>query len=204
MRIEEALSQVRSIQLQLARTRQYCCYRSATVAFTGFLALGAAFFQAYRITAPVEDLEKYLLLWMGVAAVSVLVVGLEVLVRWHRTDSPHARQQTVTTVGQFLPCIVAGAATTWGIAAFCPQHAALLPALWSVIFSLGIFASARHLPTGSLGVALYYLIAGLVCLRWGQAQQALRPWTMVITFAVGQWITAVVLYRQQERDDETA
>ncbi len=204
MRVDEALSQVRSIQLQLARTRQYCCYRSATIALSGFLALGAAFLQANWIAHPLEDLARYLLLWVCVAAVSVVVVGLEVLVRWQRSDSPHARRQTLTTVRQFLPCVVAGAVTTWGMAAFCPQHAALLPALWSIIFSLGIFASSAYLPAGSIAVALYYLIAGLVCLRWGQAEQALRPWTMVVTFAVGQWITAAVLYRQQEPEDESA
>ncbi len=202
MRIDEALSQVRSIQLQLARTQQYCCYRSATIALSGLLALAAAILQAYWVSDPVDDLARYLWLWVSVAVLSVAVTGAEVLLRWQRADSPHARRQTVATVRQFAPCIVAGAVVTWGIASFTPQHAALLPALWSVIFSLGVFASSAYLPSGSMAVAVYYLVAGIVCLRWGQAEQALRPWTMVVTFAVGQWLTAAVLFRHRERDDE--
>ncbi len=202
MRVDEALNQVRSIQLQLSRTQQYCCYRAATVAFGGLLAFGAAVLQAYWIDNPVDQLASYLGLWISVAALSVFVTVVEVLLRWQRTDSPHARRQTLLTIRQFAPCIVAGAAVTWAVAVYAPQHAALLPALWSVIFSLGIFACSPYLPTGSMGVGLYYLVAALVCLRWGQAAQALRPWTMVVTFAVGQFVTAAVLYRQQERNDE--
>ena len=46
MRVEDALSQLRTIQIQLARTERYCCYQSATVAMSGALALAAALVQA--------------------------------------------------------------------------------------------------------------------------------------------------------------
>lgn len=204
MRVEEALSQVRVMQSQMARAEQFCCYRSATIAASGLSALGAAIVQSYWIPHPTEHLRQYLFLWVSVATLSVVVTGTEVLVRWLRSDSPHARRQTITTVRQFMPCLLVGALLTWGMATFCREHAVLLPALWSVVFSLGVFASCRYLPSGSVVVAAYYLVAGLACLRWGQGPQSLAPWTMMITFGVGQLITAIVLYRQQEPAGDNA
>ena len=198
MRVEEALSQVRVMQSQVARAQQFCCYRSATIAASGLSAVGAAVVQSYWIPHPAEQLRSYLFLWVGVAMLSVAITGAEISVRWLRTDSPHARRQTIATVRQFAPCLVAGALLTWAIMGFGPQHAVLLPALWAMFFSLGVFASSMYLPSGSIMVAAYYLVSGLICLRWGQGPQALAPWTMMITFGVGQIITAIVLYRRQE------
>ena len=202
MRVEEALSQVRAMQSQVARAQQYCCYRSATVGASGLSALGAAMVQSYWIPRPVDDLRGYLCLWVSVAVLSVVITGAEILVRWLRTDSPHARYQTIAAVRQFTPCLVAGALLTWAITAFSSEHATLLPALWAMFFSLGIFASSRYLPSGSLAMAVYYLVAGLVCLRWGQGEEALAPWTMMITFGAGQMLAAIVLYRRQEIADD--
>jgi hypothetical protein len=202
MRVEEALNEVRALQSQVAGAGKYCCYRSATTLTTGFAALMAAVVQSMWIPHPQESLDQYLLLWVGVATASVVITGAEILLRYLRSDSAHAQRQTAATVRQFVPCIVAGATLTWAMATFGSHHAAMLPALWSIIFSLGVFASAQHLPRGGVIVAAYYLVAGLVCLRWGQGTQALAPWTMVLTFGVGQSITAVVLYRQQEDTDD--
>ncbi len=204
MRIEDALSQVRAIQLQVARTERFCCYRWAVVAASGLIAIVAAGVQPYWVANPVRDVDRYLLLWVGVAAVSVGIIGTELLVRLNRTDSAHGRRQTISALRQFSPCVAVGALATWTIFVSCPQHAALLPALWALFFSLGIFASARNLPDGTVAAAIYYLAAGLVCLRWGQADQALMPWTMGITFGLGQLFTSFALYRRQEEPDGNA
>jgi hypothetical protein len=204
MRIEDALSQVRTIQTHLARTQRCCCYCSATVAASGFFAVLAAATQSVHLPNPLLDLQKYLFLWIGVAALSVAVIAAEMLWRWQQTQSRHARRQTVAALRQFAPCLTTGALLTWAIVTASPEHAALLPGLWSIVFSLGVFASATHLPPAAPAIGAYYLIAGLVCVVWGQADQALRPWTMVITFAVGQSMAAVVLYYRQEQEGEDA
>jgi hypothetical protein len=201
MRVEEALSQVRLLRSQVARAGEFCCYRSATIAISGISALVAAIAQSYWIPQPVAEPHRYLLLWIVVAALSVSITGVEIAIRWLWTDSSHARRQTILTVRQFVPCLVVGASLTWVLATFCREHIALLPGLWAVVFSLGVFASSVHLPTGAMLVAVYYLVAGLVCLRWGQGPQALAPWTMMITFGAGQMMTAIVLYRREERND---
>lgn len=201
MRIEDALSQVRAIQLQVTRTERFCCYRWAAVASSGLIALVAAVVQPYWVANPVEDVHRYLLLWVGVAAISVGTIGAEMLLRLCRTDCEHARRQTMSSVRQFSPCVVVGALATWMVLASCPEHAVLLPALWSFFFSLGVFASSRNLPDGTVAVAIYYLGAGLICLGWGQGDQALMPWTMMITFGVGQFFVSFVLFRDQEQSD---
>ena len=113
MRVEEALTQVRVMQSQVARAQQYCCYRSATIATSGLSAMVAAAVQSYWIPHPLEQLQWFLVLWVGVAILSVAITGAEIFVRWTRTDSPHARRQTLATVRQFVPCLIAGALLTW-------------------------------------------------------------------------------------------
>lgn len=202
MRIEDALSQVRTIQTQLARTQRFCCYRWATVAASGLFAAVAAPVQSTYVPDPLPELGQYLLLWIGVAALSVAVIAAQMLLEWKQAQSWFVRRQTVAALRQFAPCLAAGALVTWAIATACPEHAALLPGLWASIFSLGIFASAMYLPPGGLAVGAYYLAAGIVCIVCGQADQALRPWTMVITFGVGQSLAAVVLYRRHDQEGE--
>ena len=107
-------------------------------------------------------------------------------------------------VQQFAPCLVAGALLTWTLRSFGPSQAWLYPALWSILFSLGIFASSRHLPAGATLIGGYYLATGLFCIRFAQGEQALQPWTMLLTFGVGQFITGVILYWHKEHADGAA
>jgi hypothetical protein len=203
MRIDEALVQVRAIQTQVARTEQFCCYRWATVTGSGALAIIAAGIQPMVVPQPAQHPDAFLMLWVAVAALNVGMVGAEMLVRWLRSDSDFARRQTVLAVQQFAPCLIAGALLTLAMRSCCPDQAWLLPALWSILFSLGIYASGRHLPAGTTFVASYYLAAGLLCIRFAQGEQTLQPWTMALTFGAGQFITGFILYRHREPADGT-
>jgi hypothetical protein len=69
----------------------------------------------------------------------------------------------------------------------------MLPGLWELIFSLGVFASCRFLPRQMFGVGVWYLAAGLFCLAAGAAAHALSPWMMGIPFGIGQILVAAVL-----------
>ena len=44
-----------------------------------------------------------------------------------------------------------------------PAELWMLPGLWSILFSLGIFASYRLLPRETFWLAVYYLAAGVGC-----------------------------------------
>jgi hypothetical protein len=69
----------------------------------------------------------------------------------------------------------------------------MLPGLWAISFSLGVFASCRFLPRPMFAVGLWYLAAGLVCLVVESGPRELSPWAMGIAFGVGQLLVALAL-----------
>jgi hypothetical protein len=76
----------------------------------------------------------------------------------------------------------------------------LLPGLWAILFSLAVFASRRVLPGAVTIVAGYYLLAGLMAIRFTDQRWAFWPWTMALIFAPGQFLAAFVLWWSLERE----
>jgi hypothetical protein len=204
MELREALTQITEIRLQLARTEVFRGYRAMPVAFTGAVALLAALVQSATIDEPSVQIGAYLTLWIGAAVVSVLAAGLEMLMRARDAALPLRRAQTWLAYEQFLPCIAAGALVTFVLVRVSPQNAPMLPGLWQIFYSLGIFASCRLLPRATFWVAVFYLGTGLAVLSLGQGESALSPWTMGLPFGVGQSLAAAVLYCTLERDHASA
>ncbi|HEY6564795.1 MAG TPA: hypothetical protein VIY86_09885 [Pirellulaceae bacterium] len=201
MELIEALDRIDAIRAHVARTRVFRGYKAATVGCTGLLAFLAAALQPHLVPDPLENMRQYLQLWIGVAVLSVICVAIELGTRCWDSDSPFQRALTVQAVEHFIPCLVAGACVTWAVVQFSPNAANLLPGLWAIMFSLGVFASCRQLPPLAIVVAIYYLVAGVTCLAMARGIHALSPWTMAGTFGVGQLLTASVLYLALERTD---
>jgi hypothetical protein len=199
MELVEALERIDVIRAHVERTGVFRGYKAATVGCTGLLAFLAAAVQSIVVPDPWGNVHQYLQLWIGVAAVSVIAVATELATRYVKSDSPLQRAQTLRAVEQFVPCLVAGASVTWAIVRFSPDAANLLPGLWAIMFSLGIFASCRQLPPSAVLIAVYYLAAGTACLAMSRGLNAFSPWAMAGTFGVGQLLTAVVLYLALER-----
>ena len=114
---------------------------------------------------------------------------------------PLTRTLTWLAVSQFLPSIVAGGLVTVVLVGYAPESRWMLPGLWAVLFSLGIFASYRLLPPATFWVGLFYLTAGVMCLALAQGRAELSPWAMGIPFGFGQLLAAGVLYWTLERTD---
>jgi len=138
-------------------------------------------------------------LWISAAALSATVAGVEMAWRARRSRSRAQGQITLLAVEQFLPCLVAGAMLTYVLLHYAPQSLWMLPGLWAILFSLGGYASCRLLPRPMFWAAGYYLIAGLLCLIWGQGRAAFSPWSVGLTFGFGQLLTAAILYWTLER-----
>jgi hypothetical protein len=198
--IREAMAQISEIRQQMARTTVFRGYRSVPVAFSGCLAILAAGLQSVLLPQPTLTLSTYLALWLGTAVLSFVAAGTEMAYRFWRTERQLQRELTLLVVEQFLPCVVAGSMLTAVIVHFAPQQAWMLPGLWSVVYSLGIFASYRLLPPATFWVAVYYLLTGGVCLVAAQGIFALSPWTMAGTFGIGQLLAAALLYWNLERN----
>jgi hypothetical protein len=199
MELREALSQIAEIRLQMARTEVFRGYRAVPVAFSGLLAFFAAVVQWTWIANPTDQVAAYLTLWVGAAVISAFAAGFEMLLRTRAGGSALTLEVTWLAVGQFLPCLVAGGLVTIVLVATGPDTLWILPGVWQILFSLGIFASYRLLPRATFGVAVFYLAAGVVCLAAARGGAALSPWAMGVPFGVGQFYAAAVLYWTLER-----
>jgi hypothetical protein len=203
LELREALGQIAEIRQQMAQSEYFRGYRSTTVAFSGGLALVAAACQPIIVGSATSDLDRYLALWIGVAAISLAAAALPIGWRNCMADAGLSRQMTRLACEQFLPCVAVGALLTLAIARGAREVAWMLPGLWSLVFSLGIFASYRLLPRQVHWVGAYYVACGLGCLLWGQAEHALSPWLMAVSFGGGQLLGAGLLYWNLERTDGT-
>jgi hypothetical protein len=200
MELRDALDQISEIRERMARGQVFRGYRAVTTGFTAILAVLTSAAQAVWVPRPARDVDDYLWLWCGAAVVSLLVVGSEMAIRAARSGSAMHRQMTLLAVDQFVPCLVAGALVTYAIGKFAGGTVWIMPGLWAVLFSLGVFASRRFLPRGVGFVAAFYLLAGLVCLAVGHDGRTLWPWTMAIVFGTGQLLAAAVLWWTLERN----
>jgi hypothetical protein len=199
MELREALAQISEIRRQVARTEVFRGYRALPVAFSGVLALAVACFQQVCLPDPAVDVPAYLSLWVGAALVSLLATGAEMVLHSRRAASRLAREKTWLAVGQFLPCVAAGGLLMLVLVGYAPESLWMLPGLWALLFSLGIFASYRLLPQATFYVAVFYMCAGTLCLTLGEA--AWSPWAMGLPFGLGQLFAAAILYWTLERSD---
>ena len=201
MQLDKALRQISDIRQQMAQSEVFRGYRSITVGFSGIAGLSAAVIQPHWVASPEVELRRYLSLWLGIAAASLVVAGIEICWRARRAGPGLAREHTLLAIEQFLPCVVVGALLTLCIYRGAPHVAWMLPGLWSLVFGLGVFASCRLLPRPVFWVGAYYLLCGCGCLLWGRSDNALSPCQMGISFGGGQLLSAAFLYWNLERTD---
>ena len=202
MELRDALTQISEIRRQMARTEVFRGYRAVPVAFSGLLALAAAAIQAAWVVDPAEQMPAYLALWVGAAVVSAIGAGTEMTLRARQAASPWRREITWLAVEQFLPCLVAGGLVTFVLVRCAAESLWMLPGLWQILYSLGVFASCRLLPRPTFVVAVFYLATGLTCLALGRGVAAFSPWAMGLPFGFGQLLAAAVLHRTLERNDD--
>jgi hypothetical protein len=192
--LRQALDDINAIRSQVARGTQFRGYGPMSVASSGILALGVAAAQARWVQDSEHDLRLFLVIWISTAALALCLSALETVFRARRVHSGLAVEMIQAAVEQFLPCIVVGVLLTVVLMQVAPQDAWMLPGLWAVIFSLGVFASSRFLPRQMFAVGAWYLAAGLISLLVAAGHHALLPWAMGISFGVGQLLVAAVLH----------
>jgi len=202
--LEKALAEITMIRSQIARGTEFRGLGTATLAATGAIALLAAGAQALWLEEPTRHAAAYLTLWLGVAAASVMLIGVETMTRTARVHSGLAQEMILAAVEQFLPAAAAGALLTAVLFQVSPEVLWTLPGLWQIIFSLGIFASRRSLPPAIVLAGVWYLATGLGCLAFAGGAQALSPWAMGLPFGIGQLLIAVIVHRHGGEADGEA
>jgi hypothetical protein len=191
--LRQALDDISAIRTQVARGTQFRGYGPLSVSSSGVLALLVAAAQSHWMARSTQDFKVFLGVWIATAAIAVFLSALETIFRARRVHSGLAMEMIQAAVEQFLPCVVVGLLLTVVLIRIAPQDSWMLPGLWEVIFSLGVFASCRFLPRQMFGVGAWYLAAGLVCLLVASSHHALSPWGMGVPFGIGQLLVAAVL-----------
>jgi hypothetical protein len=193
--LHKALADIDAIKRQVARGTQFRGYGPATIALTGILAAIAALVQAAWLDNPREHVAGYLTIWIAAAAISAALIGAETITRSRRLHSDLADEMIHAAIEQLIPVGVAGALLTVVLVRFAPETLWMLPGLWQILFSLGVFASCRLLPKELFAAGAWYLSSGLLCLAVAANGEFWPPWAMGVPFGVGQLIMAGILYR---------
>lgn len=200
--LDKALGDITSIRRQVARTTEFRGYGVATLAATGLFAVVAAVAQAYLLPDPANHIGNYLRIWITTAILSAVLIGMQTLTRTRRIHSGLADEMILMAVEQFLPSVGAGALISVVIVRLVAGSVWMLPGLWQITFSLGVFASCRFLPRPMTAAGCWYLLTGLTCIALGDTR-ALTPWTMGIAYGIGQLlVAAVLLWGSKEDRDE--
>jgi hypothetical protein len=200
--LHRALAEINAIRNQVARGTQFRGYGPRTVAASGVLALIVAALQARWSAGSGHDATSFVEIWAAVAAVSAGFSAWETISRSRRVHVGFAREMINSAVEQFLPALAVGMLLTVVLLRCAPQALWMLPGLWQISFSLGIFASCRFLPRPMFAVGLWYLATGLVCLVIESGPRELYPWAMGIPFGVGQLLVALTLEHGYEESVE--
>ena len=192
--LDKALADIVTIRSHIAATTAFRGLGPGALAATGVVALAATVAQALLIEAPTAHPLQFFGGWVAAAVVSTIIVVLEMLTRSRRHHSRLADAAVHHAIEQFLPSALAAVFLGAFVALFAPDVDWMLPGAWQILTGLGIFASARLLPSQIRLVGGWYFVAGFVALVLAAGGHSLSEWTMGVPYVVGQTLAALVFH----------
>jgi hypothetical protein len=192
--LDKALADIFAIRSQIAAGTAFRGYGAATVAATGGLALATALLEFLWLDDPSGHPLTFFGGWAATAVVSGAMIWTEMQARSRRHHSGLADAMIHQAIEQFLPAGIAGLVLAAMLWKFAPETLWMLPGLWQVLVSLGVFASVRSLPRTVAFAGGWYFVAGFGTLILASQSHALSPWTMGLPFAIGQLLMAAILH----------
>jgi hypothetical protein len=195
--LDRALTDISVIREQLAHSTEFQGYAPATLAGTGVLAMLVAGAQSLWLPESTTNMHQYIAVWIATAAVCVVLTAIKTINSSRRAHGALASAMLQSAVQQFLPSLVAGGLLTIALLQVAPQDLWMIPALWHIVFSLGVFASLRFLPRPIFLVGVWYLACGLACLALAAPLHANSPWAMGIPYGVGHLLVAAILWQRR-------
>jgi hypothetical protein len=191
--LQQALEELSLIRSQLAQGTQFRGYGPGSIAVTGVLAIGVALSQSWWFQGRPIDPDAFLQTWVVTAVAAAALCCWKAVIRSRKMHAGFSGPMLQTAVEQFAPAVAAGLLLTVVLARAAPTERWMLPGLWEIAFSLGIFASRQFLPRPVFTVGVWYLVAGLSCLVLQAGPRDLAAWTVGIPFGIGQLLLAAVL-----------
>lgn len=185
--VESALHDIARIREQLAASTRFQGFAPPVVASTGGLSLLLAGWQSARG-------DGGLFAWTLLAAISVLMIGTEAILRARRLHRSMADRLLDTTLRRFMPTAMAGAILGLVVLTRAPEFSRLLPGTWQLLIGVGIFAVRSNLPRAIAWAALFYFASGTVSLVLANEPGVPMPWLMGLPFGIGQVLVAAILH----------
>ena len=192
--LDKALADIFAIRSQIAAGTAFRGYGPATMALTGGLALAMALLEFLWLDDPNGQPLAFFAGWAATAVVSLALIWTEMQARSRRHHSGLADAMIHQAVEQFLPAGIAGLVLAVMLWKFAAEALWMLPGLWQVLVSLGVFASVRSLPRTVAFAGAWYFVAGFATLILASQSHALSPWTMGLPFVIGQFLMAGILH----------
>lgn len=201
--LDRALVDIRSIRRQVAQTTEFRGYGPLSLGVAAVLAALAGAVQSSVLPRPAAHPGTYVALWLSTSILCAALIACEMIARANRLHSGMANEMVWIAVTQFLPAGVAGALLPFVLLRVTPSVFWMLPGLWQILFSLGVFASCRCLPRPMLLVGAWFLATGLSTVALGD-NRALAPVVMSSAFAVGMALVAGIHQLSAERTHDDA
>lgn len=198
--IDKALSDIVEIRSRIAAGTSFRGYGPLAIAVTGVIGLLTALGQSLLLPAVTDS--QFVWCWIGAGLLSALVVRVEMQHRSRRHHSSLADAMIHQAIAQFMPAAAAALFLPIFLLRFVPHTLWMMPGLWQIFVSLGIFASLRSLPATVSWGGYFYFLSGAISLFVANADRALSPWMMGAPFFLGQCLIAVLLYRATRDDDD--
>jgi hypothetical protein len=199
--LDKALADIFAIRSQIAAGTAFRGYGPATVAATGGVALLTAILQFLWLDNPTGRPIAFFTGWAAAALLSAGLIWIEMQARSRRHHSGLADAMIQQAVEQFLPAGVAGVLLAIMLWKFASETLWMLPGLWQLLVSLGVFASVRSLPRTIALAGAWYFLSGFTVLLLASQSHALSPWTMGLPFAAGQLLMAALLHFASGEND---
>ena len=191
--LNRALVDIRNIRRQVAQATEFRGYGPLTLSATAVFALLTGVAQALWLPEAAAHPGQYVALWLTTGVLSAALITTQMLARANRLHSGMADEMVRMAVAQFLPAGIAGAILPFLLLYAAPGVLWMLPGLWQIIFSLGVFACCRYLPRPMLLAGTWFLLTGLICIALGP-ERGLAPFTMAGAFGVGMALVALIHY----------
>ena len=195
--IHEALAHVRELQQAVLERQKFRGYSGRARMVSGSVALVAAGVMAHSVF-PDRNLA-HVLGWGAVFLVA-LVLNLVAIAWWFLHDPAAGRDVRVLrpVVDVVPPLLVGGLLTATLI---LHREFQYLFGIWMCLFGLTNMASRMVLPKWVLGVGVFYIAAGALCLL-SPSMEFTNPWPMGVVFCAGEWAGGLILHYDGTRNVE--
>ena len=191
--LNEALIDIRRIRRQVAHTTEFRGYGPLTLSATAVFALLAGAAQSRWLPEPATHPAQYVALWLITGVLSAALIVTQMLTRAERLHSGMADEMIRVAVTQFLPAGIAGIILPFVLLHIPHNVFWMLPGLWQIVFSLGVFASCRCLPRPMLIAGVWFLLTGLAWFVLYARMDANSKWGQVVGNICSEWVQTLGL-----------